>query len=473
MWRKWNHLAVAVLLAAPACLPDNPDQDTDTDGETETTGDPELAGLFACEQEPCWVLLASQTLDDRVDLFDVNGQPGLRGRIGIDLKYDPSGQQLEGNLLDEPYGLLLTDALHILVGHYPDTSRGSLLTYPLWAFNDLEPAGIYDVTDYFSGGVFSNGVQQLDLAVEEPLFIVEQASKKLIVAAFKNTLTAMEWTNTSELLVLDPVDGLPAVLPLDFLDDSCRGAWGMQAVNADGSVVAMACDGSDTLAMVSLPNDEALGVQDVVDQATGCSITFPAAISETWTTRFLAPDGGGGVIVSQTRIDGEPRLWHVNSNCGLSGPAGTDLPPDLAMVRSLREMVLLPTSAGTPYWLAASGIPQPGLAIIRGGPSPEVCGLVSGLDTAWTGNNDPYALVIHPDGTHVGVGAGPTINPELSEGSGQVLWLTLDLSQLETSCAIAASEVVDLSEGLYQAGDPTTWMRAPNLLQLRDLGALQ
>ncbi len=473
MWltRTGPLLAPLIGLSLVGCLPDNPNQGTDSDTGTETTGDPEVEGLFACEQAPCWVLVASQTLDDRVDVFDVGSQQGLRGRIGIDLKPDPSGQQLEGNLLDEPYGLVLSSALHVLVGHFPDIDRGSMLTYPLTAFNNVAPGGFYNVNEYFSGGEFQNGIQQLDLATEEPLFIVEQESGKLIVAAFKNSLTAIEWVKTSELLVLDPIDGPPAVLSLDILDDSCRGAWGMQALNAEGSIVAMACDGSDSLAMVSLPNDPDIGPADVVAQATGCSVTFPAAVSETWTTRFLAPDGAGGVIVSQSRIDGEPRLWHVNSSCGLSGAAGSDLPPGLEMVRSLREMVLLPTNAGTPYWLVASGLPQPGVAIIRGGASPSVCGLVSGLETAFTGDNDPYALVLHPDGTHLGIGAGPTINPELSEGSGQVLWVTLDTSQLEASCAVSATEVVDLTAGLFSAGDPTTWMRAPNILQLRDLGA--
>ncbi|MGB1013643.1 MAG: hypothetical protein ACPG4T_05880, partial [Nannocystaceae bacterium] len=330
-----------------------------------------------------------------------------------------------------------------------------------------------NATEYFAGGVFSEGVQAYDLATEEPLFILEQASGKLIVAAFKNNLTALEWNQTSEVLVLDPMFGPAAVLALDLFDQPCRGAWGMRALNPEVSKFAIACDGSDSLAIVTIPDDEASSPDEAVGQATGCSATFPQAVSENWTTRFIAPDGAGGVVVSQSRIDGAPRIWHVDGNCSLSGPAGSDLPPDLATVRSLREMVLLPTETGVPYWLAASGLPEPGLVVIRGGASPSVCGLVSGLDGAITGSNDPYALALHPDGVHLAVGAGPTINPELSDGSGQVFWLTLDTSALDPGCEVAVTGVEELSAGLFSTGDPTTWMRAPNLLEIRDLGALQ
>ena len=54
---------------------------SDPTATTELTGGP-LEGLFACAAPPCPVLLVSQTLDDRIDVFDVRASPHLRGRIG-------------------------------------------------------------------------------------------------------------------------------------------------------------------------------------------------------------------------------------------------------------------------------------------------------------------------------------------------------------------------------------------------------
>src|SRR5574338_380515 len=120
------------------CFPDPLPVDTDSDtgassttaNTTEPTGGAE-DGLFACASPPCTVLLVSQTLDDRIDVFDVGDAPYLRGRIGTDLKPDPTGAQTMGNLLDEPYGLVLDDThLWAAIGHYPDTASGSLVGYP-------------------------------------------------------------------------------------------------------------------------------------------------------------------------------------------------------------------------------------------------------------------------------------------------------------------------------------------------------
>src|SRR5690606_30220250 len=110
---------------------------------TEPTGGPQ-EGIFACAAPPCTAVLVSQTLDDRIDVFDVTGTPYLRGRIGTDLKPDPSGEQTAGNLLDEPYGLALTGThLWAAIGHYPDTNRGSLLAYPRSGFDGLAPGALF------------------------------------------------------------------------------------------------------------------------------------------------------------------------------------------------------------------------------------------------------------------------------------------------------------------------------------------
>ena len=124
--------ASLALVLLSACLPENPSQFTtsgaaDTagsSGEPPTTGDP-VSGLFACASPPCKLVLVSQSLDDRIDIYDVTGAPSLRGRISLDLKPDPSGQQISGNLLDEPYELALT-ATDLIVTVGSDALRKAL-----------------------------------------------------------------------------------------------------------------------------------------------------------------------------------------------------------------------------------------------------------------------------------------------------------------------------------------------------------
>jgi hypothetical protein len=52
---------------------------TEASSEPESTSDEptggESSGLFACDSPPCKLVLVSQSLDDRVDVFDVTGTP--------------------------------------------------------------------------------------------------------------------------------------------------------------------------------------------------------------------------------------------------------------------------------------------------------------------------------------------------------------------------------------------------------------
>src|SRR5688572_23144992 len=161
--------ARVLLLAAVAagCLPDNP---TDTEDSTGTAGTTSVeptegpgSGLFACDSPPCTVVIVSQTLDDRVDVYDADTR-SLRGRIALDLKPDASGAQTEGNKLDEPYELALTSTdLLITLGHWPDTDRGSVLRFPRDVFADLAPGAVFPVDRYFNvnAGTFTGEVQPL------------------------------------------------------------------------------------------------------------------------------------------------------------------------------------------------------------------------------------------------------------------------------------------------------------------------
>lgn len=441
-----------------------------TANTTEPTGGAE-DGLFACAAPPCTLLLVSQTLDDRIDVYDVGPSPHLRGRIGTDLKPDPSGAQTMGNLLDEPYGLAF-DGTHLwaAIGHYPDTDSGSLLAYPRSAFAGLAPGAVFSEDMYFGAGTFSAGVQSLPFAREEAIFLLPHPSGRLLIGVFANNLQSATWTEPSELLVVDPADLTPAALgsfSLDLDTAPCKGGWKLVALDDAVSRVALACDGSESVAVVTLPDDFADAAPTAAAAGmSACGLNLAA--SGSITTQFVAPDGAGGLLAVQSQITEAPRLWSVTSGCAPAGAPGSDLPAELAQVRIVREPVLL-RAGSPPMWLVASESPAPGVLIVRGGATPAICGQVSGLDTINTSTNGPFALALDAARTHLAIGAGPVSNPPFAEGRGQVLWATLDTSKLD-DCEVTASAVVDLTEGSFASADPRTWVRAPNVLVIAELG---
>ncbi len=467
--------AALVLLGASACLPTNPGLTTEgseSEGETSDTGG-DASGLFSCSSPPCSFVVVSQTLDDRVDVFDAQ-RGELRGRIDLDLKPDPSGQQITGNLLDEPYGLLAgEDRLRVLVGHYPDTDSGSLLSFPHSMFAALEAGATAPVSDFFADGEFSGGADHLALAREEALFMLEHPSGALLISVFNNSLTSFDWTTPSQLLILDPETGAQGVVDLATLDTPCSGAWSLVALDDAMGQVAMACDGSDSVAVLNIPaelSDPAAAAAAV----TGCGYATPVGAPDTWTTRFLAPDGAGGLLLTQSSPVVAPRLMQISGSCDLLGPAGSA--SSFEELRALRETVLLRAAGeGGPYWLAAGGGGRPGVYVLRtSGVTPELCGELPELPVALTGGveaNEPFALALDSGRAHLAVGAGPTPDnlPETREGRGQVLWVSLNTDGL-AGCDVRASEVVELNAGLFAPADPRTWSRAPNTLTVLEVG---
>jgi len=466
---------LALVLAA--CLPDNP-ATTETATTTATgsgsTGEPTTGGLetglFACASPPCKVLLVSQTLDDRIDVYDLDTKQ-LRGRISLDLKPDPSGQQIEGNLLDEPYELVLTDTdLIVTVGHYPDTDQGSLLRFPRSAFADTPAGGTFATADFFNNSSFSAGVQDLAHGRREGIFLLPHPGGRLLIGVFANNLQTAQWTTPSELLIVDPADfsATPASVDLGALDVPCIGAWQLTPLDAAVSRVAVACDGSETLAVLTLPEDFATTTPaQAASGITGCG--FKLGGGEAWTTQYLAPDGVGGLLAIQSQLAESPRLWQVNAACTPTSLPSKEVPPALQQVRLLRQPVLLrPAGAADPLWLVASALPDPGVVVVRGGESATMCGRLEGLELLAAGNA-PWGLALDATGEHLAIGAGVPNNPELSEGKGQVLWATLDRSN-EDGCELIATDVVDLNAGRYEVSEPETWVRAPNVLVLAELG---
>ena len=469
--------AALALTFMTACLPDNPGTSTETGttsdpstGEPTGTGEPE-AGLFACGTPPCTLVLVSQTLDDRIDVYDVTAAtPSLHGRIGLDLKPDPSGQQISGNLLDESYDLLLTPTdLIVTVGHYPDTDQGSLLRFPRSIFADLPPGGTFAADQYFAGGSFTAGVEALAHGRREGIFLLPHPSGRLLVGVFANNLQTTEWTTPSEVLVVDPTDltAAPGSVDLGALDKPCLGGWRLEALDMGVSKVAVACDGSESVAVLTLPADFATAeLSAAAAGVTSCGLNLGG--TGQWTTQFVTADGGGGFMAVQSQLGGPPRLWHVRGDCSPSDIPSQDSAPGLEQVQLLRQSVLLrPAGASEALWLVASGVTDPGVVIIRGGSAPKMCGKVSGLDML-DASNVPWALALDDKGEHLAVGAGPPSNPELAEGKGKVLWVTLDRTAQDT-CEIAASAVVDLNAGRFKGGEPETWVRAPNVVVIAEL----
>lgn len=469
-------LPVLLLVAAGACLPDNPPGMTGTTGatttatDTPTTGDAPQTGLFACDSPPCTLVLVSQTLDDRVDVFDVSGAPSLRGRISLDLKPDPTGQQIGGDLLDEPYELLLTSTdLLVTVGHYPQIDQGSLLRFPIAGFADLAPGATFRVDQFFNNGNFLGGVEALQHARQEGIFLLPHPGGRVLVGVFANDLLAADWTTTSEVLVVDPADlaATPGSYDLGALEKPCAGAWRLEALDDAVSKVAVACDGSDSVAVLSLPGDFASApLADAAAGITGCAASLSVG---PWTTQFVAPDGAGGLLAVQTQLPEAPRLWHVSGSC-VAGKPSTDAPAGFEDVHLLRQPVLLrPEGDAEALWLIAShGPTERGAVLVKGGPSPTLCGRLTGLDLLDAANAS-WALALDGAGEHLALGAGPPSNPELADGRSQVLWMGLDRSKLD-SCELAATDVVDLNAGRFQAADPSTWSRAPNVVVVAELG---
>jgi hypothetical protein len=417
-------------------------------------------------------VLVSQTLDDRVDIYDADTR-GLRGRIDLDLKRDSTGKQL-GVLLDEPYDLALTPTdLLVTLGHYPDTDRGSLLRFPRGDFADLAPGDTFAASRYFNTAslVFDGNVQPLTHARLEGIFLLPHPSGRVLIGVFANDLTstAENWMTPSEVLVFDPEDLDVAALgsfDLGGLDVPCVGGWRLEPLNADVSKIGVACDGSKSIAVLTLPDDFATASPaDAAAGITGCGNSLLGGASTI--TQFISADGGGGLLAVQSDLIQSPRLTSFRDDCTLV--AYSKSPPDeLADVKILRQPVLArPASEGDPIWLIASGLPAT-IVVARGGGIPELCGRID-LGAVIDPVNAPWALALNGAGDHLAIGAGPLNEPQQGLGTGQVLWGALDRAGLDT-CEPALTDVVDLNQDLFVASDPATWVRAPNVVLVAELG---
>ncbi|MEX1366395.1 MAG: hypothetical protein AB1Z98_24940 [Nannocystaceae bacterium] len=486
-------LVVSLVMGCPGSSPS--DETSTTEGTGDSTGgtddgDPMAGGeLLGCPAGSCVMLLATQTLDDRVEVF-LPEQPGAayRGTVDLDLKDNECEGCMPGDYgggrLDEPFGLARAGGfLHVLVGHYPQRTEGSLVAFPLSFFESYALGGTVPVADYFADGQYLDPVLGRSLGEVEPIFMHRHASGRLVVGVFNNDLFAGEetWTQLGKLLVIDPSDpgGEIGSVTLDGLTGGpCLGA--AQVVDLGGDTLGVACDGNEVVAVL---DGSALATGTVAEAAaalgSGSTCSIPGAMPGR-RVRYLAPDGSGGFLVADgpTPLDvlGGARLWHLGADCGLLG--NLSLPSDSDW--QLGEVVRLP--AASPTWLLAAGSVNPTgrrgvFAVHEGSGSLELCpDPVEGFDAQWDDGNggtiEPFALDLTSDGTRLAVGAGPFIANQDGIGYGKVLWATLSGAD---PCSLSAT-VVDLTDGgaghapAPVDGDETTYRRGPLVVTIQELG---
>lgn len=437
------------------------------------------------------MLLAVQTLDDRVEVFvPEHPDSAYRGSISLDLEPNEcEGCGLGDNgsgRLDEPFGLSRSGGfLHVLAGHYPTREEGSLVSFPLSFFESYSPGATVPVEDYFATPQFLAPVTGRSLGEVEPIFMHAHSSGRLVVGVFNNDLFAGEdtWTQTGKLLVIDPADpqGDVGSVTLEGLGNGpCHGA--SQVIDLGGDILAVACDGNEGVAVL---DGSALGGGTVAEAAAGLGTGALCAIPGAMTgkrVRYLAPDGGGGFLVGEgpTALDvnGSARLWHMAANCSVLGTVELS-DTGAAGDWQLGEVVLQP--AEVPTWLLAAGSASPtglrGVFVIHSdGGTLELCpDPLAGLDSAWDDGNggviEPYALALSSDGASLAVGAGPFIADPAGVGYGKILWASLSGSD---PCSQSVN-VIDLTDGgpghapVAAAADPSTFRRGPNVVVIQEI----
>lgn len=459
-----------LALASAACLPGNPSTEADADdtGDGSDTEGAIAEGLLGCPvDETCTLVIASQTIDDRVEVYSAAGPgPRYRGAIDLDLKPNPLGD-IAGENLDEPYGLAFADqTLHVLLGHYPTREQGSLVSFPAASLSAWGNGELIPTSAWIEAGATTGGVTMVQLERLEPLTLLARGDR-LHVGVFANDLFVPEsqWTNPSELLEVVPATG-----SIESTALGCTGAWTLAAIDDVGDRVAVACDGDEqVVVMAAEPGTGAL-----VPACTG-DIPFSSK-----RVRYLAGDGSGGVLVGENPpiiSDSEAaRLWWFAGDCALRGFTELEGPTSW----ELRQLATLPSDVGPRWLLARADGEERGVLVLAGDPvegSVSVCGRLDALDDegAWlaTGGGEPlrpHALAVSSEGRSVAIGVGPAAYGDAAPGWGTVLWVELD--DVEDPCDASVSSWIDLSASapMVDAMVPQTWRRAPDVVILAEIG---
>lgn len=472
-------VAALACFVAASCLAENPssgiESSTESGDGTDTTAVPASDTMIGCPTgETCWVVLAAQTLDDRVEIFGApaGNEPAYRGAIDLDLK--------PGTMtgpLDEPFGMALSDTgLHVITGHYPSTDRGAMLTFPS-AFFDGRDAALIPDDDFFMGGVFSQGIVETRFEELEPIFAFDRPlSGKLLVSVFANDLFAGEdtWTSPGKLAIVDAADPSDfALTTLSGLDGGdCLGASQLTLLQ-DNQTAAVACDGNEGVAFLDL-GDLSRSPSEIASSISGRYCDLPFASDRR--ARYLAHSGNGGALIGV----GPGITPSVSSQvfAVFPGPDGCTFNP--IQIASMDGLLGELVEFGAGHWLLAQGAISPagvrGVQVITGEDAGSVCNTLPGLDDAWDTEGDilsPYALAVAPDGEHLLIGAAPTGGGmNVNASYGKILWATL--SGTDDPCTMTA-EVVDLTDGAAghapapSPNDTTTWRRSPSVVTITEV----
>jgi hypothetical protein len=451
---------VVLALLGGGCLPDNPsldDEATSSEGGESETGEPPVAeGLLGCPAgEACTLVIVSQTIDDRVEVYSAAGPgPTYRGAIDVDLKPNLGGN-IAGELLDEPYGLAFADqTLHVLLGHYPTRSEGSLLSLPA--------AGLIDVGagELVGPLAWMASASVLPLERLEPLSIVARG-EGLHVGVFANDLALPEdqWTNQSSLLAIDAQAGTIEPLAL-----ACAGAWTLARLDDAGDRLALACDGDEQIAVVAAE-------QPGGPLAPACTAAIPFTGKRV---RYLAGDGLGGMLVAEhptlPSTDESARLWWFDGACGLRG--FTTLEGDISW--TLHQLAALPSELGPRWWVARGDGEQRGVLMFAGDVASGEATQCSRLQTlddegAWLalGGSEPlrpHALAPASSGRALAIGAGPASYGDAAPGWGKVLWVELDDAEDPCEAEVVSFTELSASAPAVDPMVPQTWRRAPDVV---------
>ncbi len=433
----------AALLAvlATACVADNPaGEDTDTEGGSGSGGVvPEDSMLGCPEGQTCTYVFAAMSFDDRVEVFAPD-HPTQQYRGAIDVDLRPGRDNAN---LDEPVGMALTERFfHVSLGHFPTAEQGTLVSLPRSWLGAYAEGTTVPAVDIAAGGAFRDPVVPTAFGAAEPIFVHYQPmANRLLVGTFNNNLFSPEtqWTEPGLLQIVDGDD--PAKFTTESLVDlngDCTGAAQVITME-DESQIAIACDGSEAVAFMTLTDDAIDGKVCPISPLPG------------YRMRYLAYDGDESVLVTYgpgfDTPDAAGRVYAVRrTNCAANSiDIGTGLESHPAQI----------VRVGNAY-LVASGAPadmtsKRGIFVVR--PDGTVCDQpLPGFDAFWTSPGtvplQPFALEVAADGAHLAVGAA--VNPvranlgSTTDVYGRVLWATL--SNVGDPCNMSAT-VVDLTDG--------------------------
>ncbi len=419
-------------------------------------------GILACGAPPCTFLLATASLDDRIEVFEIGAEPAYRGAVDVDLDPNPDGDY-GGDRLDEPYEVAVVGSdLLVPIGHYPRRDAGSLLWLPLDLLAGTPAGGTVPADAYFDGSAGRGDAILAGAGAREAIFTAPTPAGPLI-AAFENDLFAAEdtWTTPGALLLLDAAERghVPAPRTLDDLPQGPCDAAG-EAVLVDEATVAVACDGNEAVAFYAL---------DGADLSPLALCDLPPASSTR--VRYLAA-AAGAVFAAESPITASPapaRVWRLDPSCSLGAVA--EIAPGAA--GTLTDLAVVGDVV-----VAAGSLGRRGLfPVTTDGAGPAACPALEGLDGLWTGADDrdlePVALAATEDGTRLAVGLGPFLPTPDDPGYGRVVLLDL----APGDCGPVVTAIRDLSDGgpgaapAVAPGAPATYRRMPGPLAIHRVTA--